>query len=172
MPLTPNFTVSQIPATPSNITLTDTSTGSDPAIASRRVYVETSQGTFLVPTNVSTDYSVWPYPTPGITLDLLTEDQAVNVRVTWVDSFGNLLYQKNTNYCFSQYNQQYFYYLVQVQSQTYNIIQDNRYWQNMTVYYANIIGAIKAVELGNDIFGSQECLNRATFMKTNALNFF
>lgn len=172
MPLIPNFTVSQIPATPSNITLTDTSTGSDPAISSRRVFVETSQGSFLVLPNASTDYSVWAYPDPSITLDLLTEDQAVNVNVQWVDAFGNILYQKNTNYCFSQYNQQYFYYLVQVQSQTYNIIQDNRYWQNMNVYYANIVGAIKAVELGNDIFGSQECLNRATYMQTNATNFF
>jgi len=172
MALVPNFSVSQTPATPSNIVITDTSTGSDVNIAKRRVYVETSQSAFLVPAGVTTNYTPWAYPTPSITLDILTTDQAVNVRVEWLDTFNNVLYQKAVNFCFSQFNQQFFYYLIQVQSQTYNVIQDNRYWTNMATYWANIIGAINAVQIGNDIFGSQTCLNRATFMMNNQLNYF
>ena len=46
MPLVPNFTASQYSGTPSVITLTDTSTGSDVTITSRRVYLLQSNGTF------------------------------------------------------------------------------------------------------------------------------
>ena len=55
MPLVPNFTASQFSGTPSIITLTDTSTGSDVTIAKRRVYLLQSNGTFLVPTGTTTD---------------------------------------------------------------------------------------------------------------------
>ena len=171
MPFVPDFNVTQTPASPSQIVVTDMSTGSDPAITQKRIYVQDINGAYLVPAGTTTNYVTW---TTGQTktLDILSTDQAVNVKVEWLDAFAYVLYQSNANYCFSQYNQQYFYYLVQVQSQTYNIIQDNRYWQNMATYWANIIGAIKAVELGNDIFGSQVSLNRATFMQNNAQNFF
>jgi hypothetical protein len=171
MAFVPNFTVSQTPATPSNILITDTSTGFDASITQKRVYIENSQGGYVVPSGNTGNYTLW-LTGQTITLNILSEDQALNVKVEWCDQFGNVLYQKSANYCFSQYNQQYFYYLIQAQSQTYNIIQDNRYWQNMATYWVNIVGAIKAVELGNDIFGSQVCLNRATYMQNNALNFF
>lgn len=172
MPLIPNFTVSQTPAAPTNIVVTDTSTGSDSAIVARRVYVVNSQNQFLVPAGVTTTYTPWQWPNPSVTLDILTEDQAVNIKVEWLGNFGIVLYETSYNFCLSQYNKQFFYYLVQVQSQTYNIIQDNRYWQNMATYWANIVGAIKAVELANDIFGSQACLNRATLMKDNQNKYF
>lgn len=171
MSFIPNFTVSQIPATPSNILITDTSTGSDPAITQRRIYLEDSNGNYIVPSGVTTSYIPW-VTTPTKNLDVLSQDSALFIKVEWCDQFGYVLYNMSANYCFSQYNKQYFYYLIQVQSQTYNIIQDNRYWQNMGAYWANIVGAVKAVELGNDIFASQVCLNRATNMMNNATNFF
>lgn len=171
MAFVPNFTVSQTPATPSNILITDTSTGSDPNITQRKIYITDSAGNPVMPAGQSGIYTLW-LSGASIILNVLTEDQALTISVKWADQFGYVLYQKTSNYCFSQFNQQYFYYLIQVQSQTYNIIQDNRYWQNMATYWANIVGAIKAVELGNDIYGSQVCLNRATTMKNNANNFF
>lgn len=174
MPFTPNFSASQIPATPGNITITDTSTGSDVAITKRRIFVQNSQSQYLVTAGVTTNYIPWAYPspTPKQLVNIISEDQSLNITVQWLDSFSNVLYEKSINFCFSQYNQQFFYQLIQNQSQTYNIIQDNRYWGNMGVYWANIIGAINAITLGNDIFGSQTCLNRATYMMNNQSNFF
>ena len=48
MPIVPSIAVSQLTATPQNITITDNSTGSDVAIFVRRVYIQTAIGTYLV----------------------------------------------------------------------------------------------------------------------------
>jgi uncharacterized membrane protein len=107
-----------------------------------------------------------------ISLNILTQDTAVNIYVEWLDSGGNMLYELDNNYCLSEYNKQFLYYLVQLQSYTYQIIQDNNYWGNMGIFWVNIIGAINSVEIADDIFASQAALNRATFMAQNQSIYF
>jgi len=48
MPFTQNFAASQVISTPNLLILDDTSTGSDAAITTRRVYMQKSDGTYLV----------------------------------------------------------------------------------------------------------------------------
>ena len=60
MPLSPNFNASQTVGLPSVINFLDTSTGSDLNITGRRVYFQTSSGSFLVESGTSTDYELWP----------------------------------------------------------------------------------------------------------------
>lgn len=172
MSFVPNFTVAQTPQNPSVIQFTDTSTGTiSPSVTARRIYIQTSQNTYLVTSGVTTNYNLWPIASNQINLNVLTSDQAVTITVQWVDVYGNAVYSKAENYCLAEFNKQFFYYLVQMQSQHYNVIQDNFYWGNMGIYWTNIIGALNAVEIGNDIAGSQACLNRATNMKSNQ-NFY
>lgn len=172
MPFSQNFTVAQTSANPAFVIITDTSTGSDGAIDSRRIYITDCFGNYIVPSGTTTDYIDWPLVDNPISLNILTQDTAANVMVEWLDNTQQVLYELNNNYCFSEFNKQFLYYLIQLQSQTYNIIQDNNYWGNVGILWTNIIGAINAVEIGDDIFASQACLNRATNMNQNQAYYF
>ena len=69
MALNPAFTASQSAGVPENLTFTDTSTGSDVTIVARRIYLLQSDGTYLVPSGVTTDYIPWPLATNPITVE-------------------------------------------------------------------------------------------------------
>ena len=180
MPFSQNFTVAQTPANPAYIILTDTSTPpNDYAtydITTRRITITDAFGNFIVPAGTTTNYIDWPLLDNPISLNVLTQDTAVNIKVQWLEILPGPVvtekYELNNNYCFTEFNKQFLYYLIQLQSMTYSIIQDNNYWGNVGILWTNIIGAINSVEIGNDIFASQACLNRATFMAQNQANFF
>jgi hypothetical protein len=167
MPYLPSFSVSQTPSNPAYVLITDTSAGSDLGIAFRRIVIKDCNGNYIVPQGTTTDYINWELNENPISLDILKQDTAVNIQVLWYDADSQILYDVNNNFCLSQYNKQFLYYLIQLQSLNYNIIQDNNYWGNVGILWTNITGAINSVEIGNDIFASQTCLNRATFMAQN-----
>jgi hypothetical protein len=183
MPFYQNFSVLQTPANPALLLVEDTSTTSPATnptnyaaygIAARRIYIQDYNGDYIVPAGTTTNYIPWALLDNPITLNVLTQDMAVNIRVDWVDSFGVVVnnYTKNNNYCLTEYNKQFLYYLIQLQSLTYNIIQDNNYWGNVGIFWTNVIGAINCVQIADDITASQVCLNRATYMATNQSAFF
>jgi hypothetical protein len=152
--------------------MTDTSTGTDGLIVSRRITITDSNGDYVVPAGVTTNYIDWPLLDNPISLNILTQDMALNIMVEWLYAGAVVQYDLNNNYCFSEYNKQFLYYLIQLQSLTYNIIQDNNYWGNVSTFWINIIGAINSVAIADDIFASQVCLNRATFMAQNQATYF
>jgi len=59
MPLTPSFTVVQSFNSPSNLTFTDTSTGSDINVASRNIYIEQANGDYIIISGNTNDYTTW-----------------------------------------------------------------------------------------------------------------
>jgi hypothetical protein len=172
MSFTPNFTVAQTALNPSLVIVSDTSTGVDANIAQRRIYFKNSQGENVVPVGTTTDYVEWVLVNNPINIDLLTKDQALEVRVDWLSAGGTVLYTLTQKYCFSQNSKQFLYYLIQLQSLTFNVIQDTNYWGNVALLWTNIIGAINAVEIADDIYSSQVCLDRATFLASNQEKFF
>jgi len=172
MPYSQNFTVAQTPINPAYIIVTDTSTGSDPLIIGRTITIKDSFGNYLVPEGITTNYIDWPLVDISISLNILTQDVAANVLVEWLYAGPVIQYSLNRNYCFSQYNKQFLYYLIQLQAHNYAIIQDNNYWGNVGIFWTNITGAINAVEIGDDIAASQACLSRATFMAQNQSIYF
>lgn len=172
MPITPSISVSQSALAPNLITVEDTSTGSDGAIASRRIFFQTPFGTYLVESGTTTDYEVWSYADASETFDVLNQDWALAITVQWLDSGNAVLYTLTQVYCFNQYNRQFYYYLWQQMALTYKIIADGVYFNALAAYWQNIIGAEKAVEIGADIAASQACLDRATNMKENQSIFF
>jgi hypothetical protein len=167
MPLSPAFTISQSAISPSEITATDTSTGSDAAVTQRRIYFQTSQGTYLVVSGTTTDYETWAYADASDTWDVLTSDQALSITVQWLNVSNAVLYTLTQVFCLAEFNKQFFYYLVQQQALTPSILQDGPYFSNMATYWMNITGAIQAIEIGADISASQNCLDRATYMMQN-----
>jgi hypothetical protein len=167
MPISPAFSISQSALNPALITATDESSGADAAITQRRIYFQTSVGTYLVESGTITQYEPWSYADVSDSWGILTTDQALSITVQWLDVSNTILYTLTQVYCLAEYNKQFFYYLVQQQALTPGILQDQTYFSNMATYWMNIIGAVKAVEIGADIAASQNCLNRATYLMNN-----
>lgn len=172
MPIVPAFTISQSALSPSNVTATDTSTGSDVAITQRRIFFQTATGSYLVTTGTTTDYNLWPYSDVSETFDVLPQDYATAITVQWLDVSNNVLYTLTQEYCLAENNKQFFYYLTQQQALTPSVLQDSTYFLNLATYWALIIGAINAAEIGADISNSQNCLNQATNMMNNQQLYF
>lgn len=175
MPLVPNFTTSQTVGEPSVITFTDTSTGSDVAIASRRIYLVDYEGNYVVPSGVTTDYTPWPLLDTSIDVDCLTEDMALSCVVTWNDAGGVQLYTKTILTGFTLFNESFYYSLTQGQaavSQPSFILQDTTYFSSKSKLRSLIDSGDNAIALGGDITSAQLCYNLATYMVNNQNLFF
>lgn len=83
MPLTPSFSVSQPIGKNNTVTITDTSTGSDGGILSRRLYLRKSDGTYIT-LGGETDYIPWSIEVASIDIDTLDKDYALRITVEWV----------------------------------------------------------------------------------------
>ena len=176
MPLVPNFSTSQQAGLPSNVIVTDTSTGSDVAIVERRVYLTNYAGEYLVEsTNTTTDYTVWPLAQTSISIDCLTQDTALSITVNWVDVGGVTLYTKTVLAGFTLYNETFYYSLTQGQAAVSNpsfILQDTNYFNNKSKLRCLIDSGNQSVTLGYDITSAQECYDLATVMVTNQNIYF
>lgn len=173
MALTPAFTVSQSAATPANVTFEDTSTGSDAAVISRRIYITDSNGDAVVPSGTSTAYIEWPLATNPIEVeDLLTQDLAVTVTIQWLNVSNTVLYSLAEVYALREFNIQNFIYLIQNQALNPGVVQDQTYFSNLCQYWVNIEGAQTMITEAEDLSGSQACLNRATNFLNNETFYF
>ena len=172
MPLVPNFTASQFSGTPSVITLTDTSTGSDVAITSRRVYLLQANGTFLVPAGTTTDYVVWDLVDTSIDLDVLSQDSALSITVQWMSSTNTIVTSKTISFAFTAYNETFYYGLTESQVANSNLSASTNWYQTKLVLRVEIDSADQAITFASDIYSAQAALNRATYISTNQTLFF
>ena len=175
MPFVQNFTTSQQAGLPTNVVLTDTSTGSDAAIVERAVFLVDYAGNYIVPAGTTTNYVLWPLAQSSISINCLTQDTALQVTVTWVNSSGVALYTKTILAGFTLYNETFYYSLTQGQaaiSQPSYILQDTTYFQNKSKLRCLIDSGDQAVALGYDITSAQECYDIATYMVTNQNLYF
>lgn len=172
MPLAPNFSIAQNPTTPSIVVAADTSTGSDAAIVSRRIYFIDADGNYIVPTETTTNYIVWALANASQSFDILTRDKSLQITVEWINVSGSVLYSLSQLFCLSIYSKQFLYYLVQLQGIAPPIIADANYSSNLALVWSNILGAINAVSLASDLKASQNCLDRINNMIQNKGNYF
>jgi len=172
MPLSPAFSISRTPLNDALVIALDESTGSDVLVVGKRITLTDSNNDTLVVSGTTTSYNVWPTATNPISLDLLTTDTAVSVLVQWVNSGGTALYSLTQSYCLANYGKSFLYYLEQQNSLTPGIVQDTNFLSNLANLWTAILGGINAVEEGNDIAASQNCLNRATNMMNNQTLYF
>lgn len=174
MPFVPNFTTSQQAGLPSNVIITDASTGSDVAIVARRVYLVNYAGEYVVASGTTTNYTPWPLAQSSISIDCLTQDTALTVTVDYVDAGGVALYTKTILAGFTLFNETFYYSLTQGQAAVGNpsyILQDNQFFQNKSKLRVLIDSGDQAVTLGYDITSAQVCYDLATVMVTNQ-NFY
>ncbi len=172
MAFSQNFSVAQNILAPTILVLGDTSTGTDAAITTRRIYLQLANGSYLVPTGTTTDYIVWDEPDALISLNVLNQDYAITVTVQWLSVLGVVLYTKTQIYSFTLYSEQFLYYLTQQQAGGNANIQDTNYFINKMKLRLFIVSANNAVQYASDIYGAQECLNSAAYMIDNQNDYF
>jgi hypothetical protein len=168
MSFSPLFSVTQPLGSPSEVTLTDSSTGSDNAITGRRVYLQRWDGTFLVVAGTSTQYNVWPKSTNPITFDLLPADEAVTIIVQWVDNSGNVLYDKVNYTGLTEFNEEFDYGLTQNVASNPLLINDNNFWMNKLKLRILIVSGNNAITNVGDIYSAQQCYDMATELRSSA----
>lgn len=170
MAFTPNFSVSQNSGTPSYLNFTDTSTGSDVSIVSRRIYMLQSDGTYLVPDGNSTDYVIWAIASSTISLDVLSQDTALTITVNWVDISGNTVETKTTSYGFQAFGETFYYGLTQneVPITNPNVTLSTNYYQNKMLLRVFLDSAEQAVSFASDIYAAQVAYDSETFLIANA----
>ncbi len=172
MALTVNFQVSQNILSPSSLVIGDVSTGSDASIVTRHVYLQLANGSYLVPSGITTDYNNWPEPSAVLTLDVLDQDYAINIKIDWLNISGTIVYTKQQVYSFTLYSEQYYYTLTQQQAGGYKNISDTNYFNNKQQLRVFIDSANNAVEFASDIYGAQEQLDSANYMISNQNLYF
>ncbi len=178
MALTQDFDTSQVIGSPSVIVLEDTSTGTDAAVTTRRIYITDSEGNYVVPSGTTTDYVVFPVVSligDTIDIDCLDFDMAVSITVQWLNVSGTVLYSKTHLKRFTLYNETFYYSLTQAQATTnqpFNLIHDTAYYSHKLALRVEIDNGNNAVDLADDILTAQECYDRATLMVTNENQYF
>lgn len=174
MALTQNFTATQVAGSPSEIVITDTSTGTDVAVTQRRVYLITASGEYLVPDGTTTDYVEWgDFPaTTTITIDALTKDYALSVKVDWLNVSNSVLYTKTTKYGFTLYNETFDYGLTQLLAGNPLLINDNNFFSNKSLLRVNIDDGDNAISFAGDLYAAQQSYDRATELRLNSQYYF
>lgn len=163
MALTVGFTTSQTLGESSYITITDTSTGTDASIVARKVYITDKDGNYYVEEGNEEDFTDWDdFPaTTTLSLDILTQDRALNVRVDWVASGDVVGYTLTQLQVYTLYSKSYFFDSIKAQSENNLLKEHANFFYNIIRLLISIKEAEDSQSLLNDITSAQAALNRA-----------
>ena len=170
--LTPNFSSSQNSGTPSTITFVDTSSGSDINITQRRIYLLQANGTYLVESGTTTNYTEWALANSSISLDVLTKDVGLTVTVEWLDINDTVLYTKTLSFGFTAYNETFYYGLTQDLVANPSLYASQNWYANKMKLRVFIDSGNQAISFASDIVSCQICYDLATEMQTNQNYYF
>jgi hypothetical protein len=172
MSFNPNFSTSQSAATLSSVTFTDTSTGTDGAITGRLIYLRKYQGTYLVPTNYTTEYIYWPYSDATITIpDLLDKDYSLDVIVYWFVG-SSAPYSKTILTGFTGYSDYCLRQLTQNNMSNRQLLSNKNFYNNKIKLRTLVDDCNQAILLLNDQTISQWCLDQAKLISDHINTFF
>lgn len=171
MPFTPNFSASESLASPSQITITDSSTGSDGTITARLIYSRLADGTYLVQEGTTTDYEVWPLGDTSITLEILDKSQAVEITVKYFAG-STIAYTKTILWGFDLYDYIFAFEKVQVLTSKPKLIDNPNFLLGMMKLDVNLFCEETAIEIGDDIYSAQAALDRNYYLISNQTTFF
>lgn len=172
MPFVPLFTVAQPLGSPSEITLTDSSTGSDGAITQRRVYFQKWNGEYLVEEGTSTEYEAWALADTSDTFDVLPASEALKITVQWLDVSNAVLYDKVGYYGLTEDAEEFDYGLTQNVASNPLLINDNNFWRNKLKLRILIESGNNAITNVSDIYSAQQCYDMATEIQGDAQYLF
>lgn len=154
---------------PSLIILQDNSEGTDANLTGRTIYLYNADGSLFTPP------IAWVIGDSSITLDVLSEDAALNIRVDWASSNPEpdpSTYTYSQIHAFTKYGKDYVYYLTEMQTSNPSITQDRSYYSNKLRLLCEILSAENAINVGHSIYGAAQCIARYTYMIQNPTFYF
>lgn len=175
MALDVDFSAENVLGAPGDLLFTDLTTGSDGTITQRRIYIQIWNDDYLVEDGTSTEYEVWSgFPaTTTITLeDILDKDYGAKVTCQWLTAGNVVVYDKIRYYGFTEYNEEFDYSLTEMLSGNPLLIDDNGFYTHKSDLRTNIDSGNQAIELWSDIYGAQQCYDRATEIRIESPYFF
>jgi len=177
LPLVVSFTASSVVGEPGQVLFHDTSSGSDVAVTSRRIYVSDKDGDFIVEEGTSTEYEVWALPlSTDITLDLFTSsvgDKACKIVVQWLNVSNVVVYDYTINAeGFTEFNEEFLYSQTQLMAANQKLMSDNNFWPNYSKMRTLIDAGNQAILLASDLSNAQACYDQATEMRLAAQYLF
>lgn len=172
MAITPSISIGSVntgaTTDPTAIVVTDTSTGSDGSIASRKIYVYNNTGAL-----VGDSPYTWAYPTPNVlTINPLTQDLAINVVVNWLDGSGNVLYQTALLAACTGYGENEYYSIIQTESSNPSILKDTNYQQYKGSLRNYLDSAVQAISVGQSIGNAQQMIIKEQYLITNGNDYY
>jgi len=177
VPITANFSATQSYATPSSITFTNSSTGTDITAVALRISLLTAQGTYLVPSgNSSTQYITWPLADATLTTDVLGgtdgKDYGLLCLMEYLNVSGTVVASKSQVLGFTIYNENFDFTLSQMLSGNSPLMNDNRFFEKKSLLRTYIDSGNKAIELASDYLTAQICYDEATSVRNAAQYLF
>ena len=169
------FTIDQ-GTDPTSFSLNDVSTGSDPGLTGRRIYLFLYDGTTLVPSGTSTDYIDWPLSdrsTKTLT-GILQKDYSINIEVQWISSSPLAppsTYVYNILQTFTDNLRLFSYGLTQMQASNPLLPSDNDWYYNKMKLRLFIEDADETTEF-NDQINAQLSLNSGYKLEVNKNAYF
>lgn len=168
------FSATESLGIPEQITLTDDSDSSLVGITERRIYLRLANGNWLDSTGTESStvtYIVWSISDVSITLSVLSRSTAIDITVNWMTN-STITGTDTVLYCFDLYDYLFAYDLIGAQTSSPGIIQDSTYYSNFSQFIVNLFCAEVAVTTGNDLFSSQQALNRNQLFITQEQYYF
>lgn len=175
MALIPDFSITQTPGSPGSILIVDSSTGVDALVTSRRVYIQKSNGDYLVESGSTNEYitfSNFPSETSLLVENLLDYDLAVRCVIQWLDVSESVLYDKTSYIGFTCYNEDFDYELTQSVAGNPLLMSDNNFWGNKSLLRGYIDSGNNAIERNSDIAAGQQCYDLATNLREDSQYLF
>lgn len=172
MAFEPNFQITQNYGSIADITIIDTSTGTDLTITDRVIYLRKDNGTYLTPTGSITDYIVWLISGNQLVIsDILDKDYALDVTVNYY-SGSTVIYTKTILNLFTAYSDLFLRQLTQALAANRVTITQRNFWLDKNKLRVLLDDATQAVTLINDQTIAQFCLDEAKKLTDNIQTFF
>jgi len=143
-------------ASPSTFILEDTSAGSDAGLTGRTIYLYTVSGSLLVAA------IPWAIGNSTITLDVLQQDIALNIRVDWASSAPlspPSTYTYSQIFAFVKYAQDFVNELTQDQASDLSLTQDTDWYNNKLKVICLILSAQFAIDYAENLGNAQMCIS-------------
>ena len=169
MSLSPSFTIGNNASVTSQFLVTDTSTGSDAAIANRLLFINLVDNSTFTGGPIQFPLSAGNTLTPNI----LTTDFAFSATMQWVNSSGVVLYQVTSQLgVFTGFLENFEYGLCQQISAQANLLNDVNFFTNWSKLRTLIDAANNAIVIGSSIYNAQSMILLAQFIVNNQQNNF
>jgi hypothetical protein len=165
MALSPSFTVGNNASVTSTFLVTDTSTGSDIAIANRLLYLYDYSNVLFTGSPIQFPLSA------GLTLSpaILTQDFAFAATMVWTDSGGNPLYTVSGQLgVFTGFLESFIYGLTQQIAANSSILNDTLFSKNWGDLRNLIDSANQAISIVGSVYNSQSMVILAQKSITNS----